>query len=607
LLPEAFFLVFILFSPCAVAQKPVLDSLREINSTELSPTQKLDALLHLARSTRLGDFNELQLISNQGIGLAKVIKDSVKLGEMYRIKGVSYYFQGQFDSTAHYLYASIQILETKKDKRQLANTLNELGKLYRKKKEFSRATNAYDRAMNLYKEVGDSSGIATIYNESGVVYEYMGNYEEAMRRYRASLEIQQLRKDDIGVSYGLSNIGYLYITLKDYEKAEKYLHDALKIRMQYKDSFSLALNYTELGELSIKRKKMAEAADYFLKSNAIARPLKYLDLQMTNYRLLSDAAVMQGNYKAAFNYYQNFEGLKDSMYRIESASRIEEISTRYETEKKANENELLKKTVSLRDLEIRDKENQNRLQLITAVSMGIIFFLAIILGLLIFYRIRREQQIRLLSEVNTARESERRRISRDLHDHLGAQMSYMISILEKAGESDKNNKYVPALRDTAGQAIMTLRETVWAINKNEISVENFSDKFKQYTFKQVAFSNNIEVSFKEEIKENRVLSPGTALNLYRLCQEAFSNSVKHADANKIVVTVKSDAQYEFYFSVVDNGTGFDPEKDKKEGHYGLENMRYRAEEAGARFAIRSQVGGGTTVEVFSPEAKQNQA
>jgi|GEM_PF-2494423 len=601
----AFCLTLLLFSLCAMAQKPVLDSLREINRTQLEPVQKLDAVLRLARSSRLSDFNERLFVSNQGIYLAKALNDSVKLAEMYRYKGVSYYFQGQFDSTAHYLYSSIQILEIKKDKQQLGESLNALGKLYRKKKEFQRATNAYDRAMKLFTEIGDSSGIATIYNESGVVYEYTGDYNEAMRRYRASLEIQQLRKDDIGISYSLSNIGYLYITLEDYDKAEKYLQDALKIRMQYNDSFSLALNYTELGELSMKRKKMTEASDYFLKSNAIAFPLKYLDLQMANYRLLSDVAMIQGNYKAAFNYYQNFEGLKDSIYRIESASRIEEISTRYETEKKANENELLKKTVSLRDLEIRDKENQNRLQLITAVSMGIIFFLAIILGLLIFYRIRREQQIRLLTEVNTAREGERRRISRDLHDHLGAQMSYMISILEKAGESDKNNKYVPALRDTAGQAIMTLRETVWAINKNEISVENFSDKFKQYAFKQVEFSNNIEVSFKEGIEQNRVLSPGVALNLYRLCQEAFSNSVKHAGANKIVVTVKSDAQYEFYFSVKDDGAGFNPEKDKKEGHYGLENMRYRAGEAGAEFAIHSQAGGGTTVEVFSLSAKQN--
>lgn len=586
-----------LTSNVASAQKAI-DSLQKINATVKQPAQKLKALLELSRSMSLSEFNERLYIANQGIYLATSLKDSLTLAELYRHKGNSYYFQGSFDSAAHYYYLAVPILEKKNEKVQLGYTLNELGKLYRKKREFQRSINAYDRAMSLFSEVRDSNGIATIYNESGVVFEYTGDYDEAMRRYRASLNIHELRKDGIGKSYALSNIGYLYITLKNYAQAEKYLMDALKIRTESRDSFSMALNYTELAELYMKVGRNSEAADMLVKSNNIARPMKYLDLQMTNYRLLSEIFVLQGNYKLAYQNNIEFEKLKDSIYRIESASRIEDLSIKYETEKKASENELLKKTVSLRDLEIRDKANQNRIQLITSVSMGIIFFLALIVGLLIFYRIRREQQIRLQTEVNTARDVERRRISRDLHDHLGAQMSYMISVLEKAEETGTQNKFIPALRDTAGQAIMTLRETVWAINMNTISVENFSDKFKQYASKQVEFES-VEVSFKEEIVENRLLSPGVALNLYRLCQEAFSNSVKHANANKISVTVRSDAQYEFYFSVTDNGDGFDPDRDKKDGHYGLENMRYRAEEAGAEFAIKSEKGKGTTVEVYA--------
>ena len=594
------------FSVSAQAQTKaeVLDTLQQINTHIKQPEKKLEAVLNFCRSLGLSDFNEKLFVANQGILLATSLSDSIRLAELYRHKGSSYYFQGMFDSAAHYYYQSVQIAEKKGDKSELALVLNELGKLYRKKREFSRSINAYDRAMALFKEIGDSDGVATINNESGVVYEYMGNYEEAMRRYRTSLNIRELLDDAIGKSYALSNIGYLYITLKNYDKAEKYLMEALKIRIAYKDSFSMALNYTELGELYIKGKKYGDAMVLLEKSNQIAIPLHYLDLQMSNYKLISDVSVSQGNYKAAYLNNLRFEALKDSIYRIESASRIEEISTKYETEKKAHENELLKKTVSLRDLELRDKENQNRIQLITAVSMGIIFFLSLILGLLIFFRIRREQQIRLQTEVNTARDTERRRISRDLHDHLGAQMSYMLSILDKAEETGLENKFVPALRDTAGQAIMTLRETVWAINKNNISVENFSDKFKQYAFKLVEFSG-IDVSFKEQIDENRQLSPSVALNLYRLCQEAFSNAVKHAKAKHIVVTVCSDNQYEFYFSVSDDGEGFDPERDKKDGHYGLENMKYRAEEAGAQFAIKSESGRGTMVEVFSFSAKQN--
>lgn len=590
----------------ASAQKAPLDSLRSINIHYSAPRQKLDAIRKLSASMGLSDFNERKVVAEQGIYLAAFLKDSIALGDLYKQKGLSYYFQGQYDSAAHYYYLSINILETQKAPLELGESLNVLGRLYRKKREYPRSLNAYDRAMNIFREVKDSSGIATIYNESGVVYEYMGDYDEAMRRYRASLNIQQLRKDEIGISYSLSNIGYLYITLEKYADAEKYLMDALRIRVAQKDSFSMALNYSELGELCIKDGRYAQALDFLRKSNAIAIPMHYLELQMNNYRFMSDAAEAQGNYREAFYRRQDFEVLKDSIYRLEVTGQIEEISTRYETEKKAAENELLRKTVDLRDLEIRDKENRNRIQLITAASMAIIFFMAVGLGLLVFFRIRREQQIRLQTEVATARDMERRRISRDLHDNLGAQMTYMISMLDKAAETEGETKLVPALRDTAGQAIMTLRETVWAINRSEISVENFSDKFKQYAFKLVEYLPQLSISVKEDITENHILSPSTALNLYRLCQEAFSNAVKHAAATEIRVNIRSDAQHVFYFSVVDNGKGFDPEKDHKEGHYGLENMRYRAEEAGAKFTILSEPGKGSTVEVFLPVFKQNQ-
>lgn len=598
-----FFFLLLLWPYAVSGQTDVADSLRQINARLRRPEKKLEAILQLVRSMPPGEFRERQWVAAQGISLASAVKDSVKLGEFYGQTGLSYYFRGQFDSAAHYYYASIQLLENRPDKTRLAETLNLLGRLYRKKREYRRAINAYDRAMAIYAEAGDSLGIATIYNESGVVYEYMGNYEEAMHRYRASLNIQEIRNDAIGKSYCLSNIGYLYISLKDYRQAEKYLKEALKIRIAQDDSFSIALNYSELGELYIRGKRYTEALDLLQKSNAIAEPMGYLELQMHNSELMSEASVSQGNFKAAFYHYRDFGLLKDSIFRVESASRIEEISTRYETEKKAGENELLKKRVALRDLEIRDKENQNRLQLITSVSMGVIFLLALVSGLLIFFRIRREQQIRLQAEVDNARDLERRRISRDLHDNLGAQMSYMISVLDKAGT---DTKFVAALRDTAGQAIMTLRETVWAINQNEISVENFSDRFKQYVSKQAEFMPGIEVSCSEEIETDHVLSPAVALNLYRLCQEAFSNAVKHAGATRIWVTVRAGRQYAFYFSVRDNGRGFDPEKDRKEGHYGLDNMRYRAGEAGARLVISSREGEGTVVEVFSPVSKQNQ-
>lgn len=580
------------------AQFNVNDSLQELNARNKEPVEKMQALLRFSHGLPLNLFKERAFVSEQGIALSKALDDSVSLGDFLGQKGSFYYFKGQFDSAAHYYYQAIHILENQQDaQKELAQVLNELAKLYRKKKEFVRAINAYDRAMELYKQMADSSGIAMIFNESGVVYEYMGDNEEAMKRFQASLDIQQALDDKLGTSYALSNIGYLHITLKKYAQAEAYLRQALAIRAEIKDTFSISLNYTELGELYVEQKRWNEAYTMFQKSADLAAKMQYLDLLMTDYRFMSDISVAQGNYKAAYTNHIAYEALKDSVYRLESATRIEEIATRYETEKKASENELLRQTITLRELELKDRENQNRIQRISTISLAVIFLLAFVLAFVIFQRIRREQQVKIQTEVNHAQETERRRISRDLHDHLGAQMSYMVSVLENQHEGAGQQKLFTALKETARQAIMTLRETVWAINNTSVTVENFSDRFKHYAHKLLEFSTT-GIRYNEEIETDQVLSPAVALHIYRLCQEAFSNAVKHSAAKQIDVTVRTNSDYTFYFSVQDDGIGFDPENDKKEGHYGLENMKFRAQEAGAHFRIQSQPGKGALVEVY---------
>lgn len=598
---------YVLFhSVSAVGQLESVDSLKVIYLQNPDTAKRLEALMAYLHSIPLMDFDARMKTCNAGIQLAVLSRDSLKLGQLFSLKGSSFYFKGVFDSAAHYFYKSVYVLEKKNFKKELAHTLNNLARLYRKKREFPRALGTYERAMNIFTELGDSEGIATIYNESGVVYEYMGDFGEAERRYKASLNIHIQRKDSIGISYAYSNIGYLYISLKKYKPAEEYLLKALEIRKNLKDSFALALNYNELGELYAKSGKFAKALDFIGLSMNIAAPKGYLDLLMDNYKKKAEVSAMMGNFKNAYGYYITYSALKDSIYKVDVEARIEEVSARYETEKKEAENELLKKTLELRDLEIENRKNQNRVQKLTLFLISILLVFGMVVALFIYFRKRRELQIKLEAEVNQARDNERRRISRDLHDNLGAQMSYLIALMDNSNVSQIDKPLLTAMRDTTRQAIMTLRETVWAINQKEISVENFSDKFKQYVLKQTEYLSGIEVVFKDEIKIEKALGPAVALNIFRLCQEAFSNALKHSGASRILVTFRSDEEFDFYFSVEDNGVGFDVENGAKDGHYGLGNMQARAEESGAILKISSQKGSGTKVEVFSAGSKQNE-
>jgi signal transduction histidine kinase len=217
------------------------------------------------------------------------------------------------------------------------------------------------------------------------------------------------------------------------------------------------------------------------------------------------------------------------------------------------------------------------------------------------YRKRQQNQVIQTSlKIQKAEQQQRIRISHDLHDHVGAQLSYVVSNLDIASQeilsSQLDPKRINAIREMSKQAISTLRETVWALNNESISIESFADKFKSFTQKMTEMSD-VRVVFHEHISVNNILLPNTALHLFRICQEAFSNALKHASCSMLDIDIRSGHDEQLFFSLRDNGTGFDPEEARSKGHYGLENMRHRAGEVGATYSIDTKKGKGTYIEL----------
>lgn len=217
----------------------------------------------------------------------------------------------------------------------------------------------------------------------------------------------------------------------------------------------------------------------------------------------------------------------------------------------------------------------------------------------------KRNQVKLMREiqVQSRLEKERLRISRDLHDNVGAQLSYLITNLDwmirhpQTIQTEEELSRLKDLSETGKQAILTLRQTIWALHNQEIGVIEFADKFKQFAMKMLAFSSQTKISFEEEFLTHNILAPELALGLFRICQEALANAIKHAKATEILVCFSSNSKSTFYFQLMDNGVGFSSAHSLHEGHYGLENMKTRAEECGALFMVESEAGKGTKITV----------
>jgi signal transduction histidine kinase len=91
--------------------------------------------------------------------------------------------------------------------------------------------------------------------------------------------------------------------------------------------------------------------------------------------------------------------------------------------------------------------------------------------------------------------------------------------------------------------------------------------------------------------------------LLRIAQEAVANAIRHADASHIKLELWYD-ETAVSLRVVDNGRGFDPDRPvfMPDDHWGLANMKERADQIGAQFRLTSTPGGGTEIETIVPNA-----
>ena len=163
-------------------------------------------------------------------------------------------------------------------------------------------------------------------------------------------------------------------------------------------------------------------------------------------------------------------------------------------------------------------------------------------------------------------------ISRDLHDNIGAYANSLIAKIDFLSADEKaGNGELADLKENAENILALLRQTIWVLNNDAMSVEDFYDYVKQYVLK--SFRNSgITVSFDEDIRQNRILPSEISINLFRIIQEGLQNIMKHSRATQVDLNLISTEN--LHISLCDNGEGFFPAT-ADEG-YGLANMRTRA-------------------------------
>lgn len=221
----------------------------------------------------------------------------------------------------------------------------------------------------------------------------------------------------------------------------------------------------------------------------------------------------------------------------------------------------------------------------------------------------REQVLRTLStRMAEERQDERAAIAAYLHDDL-AQLLFRLSIQVDvarrhlaAGKLDDAARVLDQIKDTKQQTSDRIRALIRDLHRSPLGPAGLAEAIHSFIAEAARDS---EVRFHTDISEVPVPAP-IALLLYHIAREGVMNTLKHADATNVWVTVKQ-APEAVELVLRDDGRGFDPDAPPPEGHFGLAMMRERARVGGGTYEIQSAVGQGTTVTVRFPTALLREA
>ena len=191
---------------------------------------------------------------------------------------------------------------------------------------------------------------------------------------------------------------------------------------------------------------------------------------------------------------------------------------------------------------------------------------------------------------------ERAKLAREIHDGLGATLSGILLQAEyletQVGEDAPLGREIRELRAAASEGMEELRRAVQMMRDDFDLVPALEDLVAQLSSRL-----KMEIEFLVSGVERR-LAAQVHLTVFHVVKEALVNAARHSGAKEAKVTLDF-GEREVVVRISDQGQGFDPEVTKA-GHYGLKNMRERAERVGASLKIESARSKGTTVELRVP-------
>jgi len=201
-------------------------------------------------------------------------------------------------------------------------------------------------------------------------------------------------------------------------------------------------------------------------------------------------------------------------------------------------------------------------------------------------------------EKQRALENMRSKISMDIHDDIGAQLTKISMLTQRIKLNFQKKKEVDSIlvdkiTESSKEVIGNLGEIIWTVNPKHDNLQSLVSYTRSYVSNFCEYAAmQCTIDFPDETPA-LIISPDLKHNIFLVIKEALNNILKHAEATEVVIRFMLN-QKNFSFEITDNGKGISDLSGREFGN-GLMNMKNRMEAVNGSFYINSEKNKGTKI------------
>lgn len=567
-------LLFCCLIPYGVGQSEDIDSLRQVLvSYPEDDSFKIDLLAKISYAYSFVSPSLSDKYGKQALTLAQSLELPESEAMAYQVCGIAFSKIGDYDKALDCYVQSLKIFETLGMEEKALASLHNISGIYYYQHDYQKALEYAEQVLEKNLAGKDDNRIADGYQSVGMIYQGMSQYQQALTYYqKALLKYRQLNNSN-REGATLVNMGGLLLQQGNHQGALENFFLAKNIYEKSANEIgitdlvvTMGHTYTLMGQYAKARNALQEGIKR-AKSRNFVREIRDAHLYLAEL----DSAT--GRFASAFDNYQQFIRIRDSLSDESSNARLAQIKTEFEVYQKDQELVLLQNQAALKEAELTAKEATIRQQRWIVISASLIMTL-LALGLtFLFYSNQRQRRAqneieRQKIELEFLNKSKDQWFSIISHD-FRSPLTFLQSALTLINEGDLNSKEMQMLTlelETRVKRTSTLLDNLlyWAQSEIRDLIPNPREVNIQTLFKEV-------ITFYDPHMQRKGISLHSAFDgeyvsladremLNLILRNLIGHAVAYSPTDGTIRIHVRENKNKIYCSISDEGNPIPPEQ-----------------------------------------------